>query len=389
MDNIAIIVAAGSGTRAKSQLPKQFEKLGVQTVLDWSVQYFYSDIRFSKTIIVHAKDAIDLVIGSISIENPLVDDKLIFIEGGTTRTESTRTGLIAALKYTPKAIFIHDAARPGINKQTIDDLLEKIADGSDGALPALSVSDALWQIDSNDELTQPIQRKNVRRVQTPQAFVFEKLLAAYSNIPEGVSYNDDAEVAMASGMNISIVEGSLTLDKITFQEDFKRMEHLLMPNQNKIRVGSGFDAHKFGTGEFITLCGEKIPHSNGLLGHSDADVAWHALVDAILGALGEGDIGTAFPPSDPQWKGAASSVFLEYAVQRVKERGGTINHLDLTIICESPKIGPHRDKLIQNTCRIANLDRNSVSIKATTTEAMGFTGRKEGIAAQAIATITI
>lgn len=382
MNNIAIIVAAGSGSRAQSAVPKQFQKLGRRTILEWSARYFVDDERFSKVIIVHAKNAFEYI-----DKSDFEIGKFIFCLGGETRTQSTIAGLKAAKDFNPSRVFIHDAARPGINRHIIDRIFAALDNGADGALPVLQISDAIWQLSPENQIKKPVPRDNIRRVQTPQAFDFAKLNTAYASIGANQSFNDDAEVAIASGMIIEAIEGDIRLDKITFKEDFERMENILSPKT--LRVGSGFDAHKFGDGNFVTLCGEKIAHTHGLLGHSDADVAWHALVDAILGALGEGDIGSTFPPSDIKWKGAASSVFLEYAIDRVKQRGGTINHLDITIICEAPKIGPVRDKLIENTCRIANLDRQSVSIKATTTEAMGFTGRKEGIAAQAIATINV
>lgn len=383
MKTIAIIVAGGNGNRAKQSTPKQYAQLGAKPLLAWSVDYFCNDTRFDYVIIV-------CPIGGIAMAQSIIEPKpnLLFVEGGATRALSVRQGLNLAHTFGPETVFIHDAARPGIEIEIIDRIFAAIENGADGAIPALSIADAIWQIDDKSILKSPLKREDLRRAQTPQAFNFAKLFVAYGNVPNVENAADDAQIAVASGLNVQIIEGSAKLGKVTYGEDFRIMSDLLLPPR-AVQIGMGFDAHKFSEGSFLTLCGQVIPHNFGLIGHSDADVAWHAMVDAILGAIGEGDIGNAFPPSDIKWRGAASSIFLEYAAERVQARGGEIKHVDLTIICELPKISPWREHMILNTQKILKIKKENISIKATTTEGMGFAGRKEGIAAQAIATILL
>lgn len=376
---IAIIVAGGNATRAKSEIPKQFVKFAGKSLIQYSVDAFEAHPMISNIIIALSKDYYDFeILGS----------KVIKTTGGAIRSDSVGKCLEIAKKFAPNKILIHDAARPGIRSDIIESLLEAL-EGFDGAFPALKIPDAIWKCDLEGMASKPIDRDSLVRAQTPQAFIANKYFQAFDNRNLQSEFLDDVQIAAFAGLNIKAIDGSKSLSKITFPEDFEDLEHILKGRKTMTRTGTGFDAHRFCDGEFVTICGHKIPHSNGLEGHSDADVAWHALVDAILGAIGEGDIGRAFPPSDAKWKNAPSSIFLEFAASKVKEIGAKINNVDLTIICESPRISPFNEIISQNTAKILGIELNQVNIKATTTEKMGFTGRKEGIAAHAIATIEV
>ncbi|MBN8647665.1 MAG: 2-C-methyl-D-erythritol 2,4-cyclodiphosphate synthase [Caulobacterales bacterium] len=376
--SLAIIVAAGSGTRANTQIPKQFMPFLGKTLISHSVESFIKCDFIGKIIIVIPQG--DEFHKKLKFSN---HNKIEFIHGGETRAKSVGNALKHEKENDYFTVFIHDAARPGIDLDMLNLLQGKIIDKFDGALPALNISDALW-IKDDDILTKNQNRDNYLRAQTPQAFDFKKYYNAFfANTNINNSF-DDAQIAVNHGLKIGYVAGNHRLDKITNNEDFQRLGVILENATHSVpRIGNGFDAHRFCDGVFVTICGEKIPHEYGLLGHSDADVAWHALVDAILGALAEGDIGKAFPPSEEKWKGAPSSIFLEYARDRLALRNAKISNIDLTIICEAPKIGPHSQKLAQNTADILNIPIDLINIKATTTEKMGFTGRKEGIAAMA------
>lgn len=382
----AIIVAGGTGSRAnaggqQSQAPKQVQMLGGKAVLRWSLEAFHCDPRFEQIIVVCA-DSLRPDISAIA--SPI---KFAFATGGATRSASVRAGLALVDPKQIDLIFIHDAARPGLDQNTITNLIEALALGADGAAPARPVADALWRVQAG-HLTDSQNRDDLLRVQTPQAFVAAKLLAAYAALGTDAERADDVAVAREMGLDVMTVQGSARLDKITWPQDFARMTQLLAPTLLP-RVGSGFDAHRFEDGSKVTLCGVEIAHSAKLAGHSDADVGWHALADALYGGLSAGDIGHHFPPSQARWKGVASSVFLAHAGDMVRASGGIINHVDVTLICEAPRIGPHRDEMIALTAKVLGLRLDQVSIKATTTEAMGFTGRREGIAAQACATILL
>ena len=381
----AIIVAGGNGSRASADatsphVPKQFQMLGHQTVLAWSVSAFAADPRFSRIIIVCAEDLHDKVAAMIYPHD------VIFAIAGRTRTESVRSGL-AHVEADANFIFIHDAARPGLKSDVLDHLFRALEEGADGAAPTRPVRDALWSVEENNlKISQ--DRTHLLRVQTPQAFQASKIIGAYGLLGKNDERADDVAVARDAGLTIVSVNGNDRLDKITWPQDFARMTQLLAPPLLP-RVGSGLDAHKFVSGDKITLCGVEIAHDSRLAGHSDADVGWHALADAIYGALSAGDIGHHFPPSEARWKGVASSVFLRHAGDMVRASGGVINHVDVTIICEAPKVGPHRQTMCKATADVLGLRLDQVSIKATTTEAMGFTGRREGIAAHANATILL
>jgi 2-C-methyl-D-erythritol 4-phosphate cytidylyltransferase/2-C-methyl-D-erythritol 2,4-cyclodiphosphate synthase len=284
-------------------------------------------------------------------------------------------------------VFIHDAARPGLSPELVRALGAAIEAGAGAAAPVLPVADALRALDAARRVIADVERANIVRIQTPQAFRAELIRQAYEALPEDASISDDLEVARAIGVEATFVAGDERLMKLTYPEDFAMLERLL--GARITCVGSGFDAHRFGEGDHVMLCGVRIAHDKGLVGHSDADAGWHALVDAILGALGEGDIGVHFPPSDPQWKGAGSEIFLRHAAALASRAGARIDHVDVTIICEAPKIGPHREAMRARTAEVLGLPVARVGIKATTTERLGFVGREEGLAAQATATLSL
>jgi 2-C-methyl-D-erythritol 4-phosphate cytidylyltransferase/2-C-methyl-D-erythritol 2,4-cyclodiphosphate synthase len=305
-----------------------------------------------------------------------------FVHGGATRQESVRAGLEALAGDAPARVLIHDAARPDLPRAVIARLLAAL-DQHPGAIPVLPVVDSLAVAGISGVMTGKAERERLRRVQTPQAFRYPAILAAHRDWPGTPDAGDDAQVLSASGGSVALVDGDERLKKITFAEDL--MDQAATP---AFRIGQGYDVHRLEAGEELWLGGVLIPHDKGLAGHSDADVALHAITDAVLGAVGEGDIGTHFPPSDPQWRGARSGQFLSHAVALARAAGYTPANVDLTLICEAPKIGPHRPAMRAQVARLMGLDEGAVSIKATTTEKLGFTGRGEGIAAQAIVLVT-
>ena len=376
MTPAAVIVAAGSGDRAGGDIPKQYRRLLGKPVLRWSVEA------------LRAADVEEIVLAIAPEHADLCRDAteglgLRTVLGGATRTASVRAGLAAIERA--DAILIHDAARPGLSPSIVGALVKAIEEGADGAAPALLVADSLRRVDASQRIVGEVERDALVRVQTPQAFRADVLRAAYAAISDDASFTDDLAVVRAHGGVCVTVPGDARLMKLTYPEDFDLLERIM--GERIVCVGNGVDAHRFGDGDYVTLCGVQIPHSKGLVGHSDADAGWHALVDAILGALGEGDIGAHFPPSDPQWKGADSERFLRHAVQLAGAAGARILHVDVTLLCERPKIGPHRDRMRQRTAEVLGLPIERVSVKATTTERMGFLGREEGLAAQATATL--
>ena len=369
MTNVAaIIVAAGSGERAAGAGPKQFQPLLGRRMLDWSVDAFFSHPKVSQTVVVLPEEWL----------REFIQPSVNIAAGGKTRTESVKAGL-AALNDTIDTVLIHDAARPGVTAEIINALLDALI-GHDAAAPALPVVDTLKRVD--DQTFHTIDRSKLFRIQTPQAFHRSVIKTALTG--ENRALFDDLQAVEASGASVTLVSGEERLSKITYPEDFDRIARLMAPTQSIPRIGKGFDVHAFGPGETVTLCGVSIPFEKGLVGHSDADVAWHALTDAIFGALALGDIGDHFPPSDQRWKGAASSVFLQAAADKAAEAGYVIANCDITIICEQPKIKPHREAMRAATAECLRLDIGTVSVKATTTEQLGFTGRGEGLAAEAI-----
>lgn len=376
---VALLVAAGSGTRAGGGVPKQYRTIGGKAALAHALDALLrAGAGHVRVVIGPGQEALyRAAVGARALPSP--------IRGGTERRESVRNGLEAiAADGGADLVLIHDAARPFLPAAVWDRLVAAL-DGADAAVPALGAVDTLAR--GGETLADPVERAGLLRVQTPQAFRFDAILAAHRAWTGGEA-TDDAQIARAAGMTVTVVEGSPSLEKLTFEEDFARAEALLAARMVS-RTGLGFDVHAFAEGADLWLGGVRIPHARGLKGHSDADVALHAVVDALLGALGEGDIGTHFPPSDPQWRGAPSSRFVEHARALVEARGGRIDHVDLTLVCEAPKIGPHRAAMRASIAALLRLPEGRISIKATTTERLGFTGRGEGIAAQAAATVRL
>lgn len=374
MTTTALIVAAGSGTRMGGQVPKQYRMLGGKPVLRWAAE---SLIRHPAVRSVHVvigkgqQDAAAEALAGLDVGD--------LIEGGVERADSVRAGLLAV---DGDAILVHDAARPFCPPAVIDRLLAAL-EFFEGAAPVLPVCDTLARID--EVLCDPVDRTGLAKVQTPQAFRLGSLRSAY-DLWSGPSPTDETTVLRASGMRVAAVEGDPALDKLTLPADFERAEQWLTGRLSP-RTGLGFDVHAFAGEGPVMLGGIAVPHERGLAGHSDADVVLHAITDAVLGAAGLGDIGQHFPPSHPQWRGAASEVFLAHAVHLLREKGAVIDHIDCTVIAEAPKVGPHREAMRVRIAEIAGLSVDQVSVKATTTEGLGFTGRREGIAAQAVASI--
>ena len=378
----ALILAAGQGSRAGTDIPKQFRQIGGKAVLAHSVEAFARH---------PAVGAVYLVIGSGQQETvrTMIGDGQVtaIIQGADSRRGSVRAGLEAiAATGGADRVLIHDAARPFLSPSMIDQLLAAL-EQAPGAFPALPVADTLVKSTGNIA-GDIVDRSGLYRVQTPQAFHFESIIRAHRAWDSSREATDDAQMLREAGHDVLMVPGDERLEKLTYPQDFARAEAQLASCRTT-RVGMGYDVHRLAADEELWLCGVQVPHDRGLAGHSDADVAIHAIVDALLGALSEGDIGSHFPPSDPQWRGAASSRFLEYAANRVTERGGRMEHIDVTIICEAPKIGPHRDAMRHRISEILAIPLDRVSVKATTTERLGFAGRREGIAAQAVATISL
>lgn len=377
MNITAIIVAAGQGVRAGGgELPKQYQPLLGRPVLAWSIDAL-TDAGASLIVLVADPQH------ELHYRPFLSRPGLRVVPGGATRTASVRAGLAAA---DGDIILIHDAARPGLPRAVIERLVAEVQNGAPAVAPALPLADALQRVDAAGIVTEEIDRAGAMRVQTPQAFRADVLRAAYAAAGDSAVFNDDLAVVRAYGQPARLIAGDPRLMKFTYPEDAAMLERLLS-GERFTCVGHGVDAHRFGPGDHVTLCGVSIPHDKGLLGHSDADAGWHALVDAILGALGEGDIGAHFPPSDPQWRGADSERFLRHALELATRQGARIVHVDVTLICERPKIGPHREAMRVRTAEVVGLPLARVSVKATTTEKMGFMGREEGLAAQATATL--
>ena len=358
------------GLRVGGDTPKQFRNWRGKPVLRHSAEALLA-AGAAPLIVMTSAD------GAAAANAALAGLPFTLAQGGATRQESVRNGLEALAAQAPQAVLIHDAARPDLPRAVIARLLGALADHQ-GAIPVLPVVDSLAVDDGAGQMAGKAERETLRRVQTPQAFRYADILAAHRAWAGPLDAGDDAQVLAVSGGSVALVEGDERLKKITFAEDF------VDTTAPAFRIGQGYDVHRLETGEELWLCGVQIPHDKGLSGHSDADVALHAITDAVLGAIGAGDIGTHFPPSDPQWRGARSAQFLEHAVSLAREAGYAVANCDLTLICEAPKIGPHRPAMRAAVARIMHLGEDAVSIKATTTERLGFTGRGEGIAAQAI-----
>lgn len=374
MTTAAIIVAAGRGSRAGGALPKQWQPLGARPVAAHAVSAFRAAPGVGRLVLVHHRQDAALA-GTVAAG-------ALLVEGGRTRQDSVRAALEALAGQGVERVLIHDAARPLVSPGLVARVLAALEDHS-GAAPGLPVTDALWHAE-HDLVGGAVDRSRLFAAQTPQGFRFEAILAAHRAHPGGAA--DDVEVARWAGHAVAIVRGEPDNLKITVAEDFDRARRL-MGGAMDIRTGTGFDVHAFGPGDHVMLCGLRVPHEKGLVGHSDADVGMHALTDAIYGALAEGDIGRHFPPGDPRWKGAASARFLSHAAERVAARGFRIGNCDLTLICESPKIGPYAAEMTGKLAAVLGMEATRVSVKATTTERLGFPGRGEGIAALASATL--
>jgi 2-C-methyl-D-erythritol 4-phosphate cytidylyltransferase/2-C-methyl-D-erythritol 2,4-cyclodiphosphate synthase len=371
-----LIVAAGKGALAGTELPKQYEPLAGKPMLRRTVEAF-SGYPVQLVIGAGQEELAARILDGLALPAP--------VAGGATRQQSVRQGLEALAKDAPDFVLIHDAARPLISPKVIQDVVKALEAGADGALPMVAASDTLRRRDAADRWIL-VDRENLYRAQTPQGFVYAKILKAHRD-HAGQEVTDDVALAELAGLKVEMVEGEEKNIKVTRKEDFALAERLI--GIGDVRSASGYDVHKFTAGDHIWLCGLKVAHTHALEGHSDADVGLHAITDALLGCIGEGDIGQHFPPTDDRWKGAPSWKFLDHAAGLVRARGGVINHVDVTIICERPKVGPHRDAMKAKVAEILHIEPARVSVKATTTEGLGFTGRREGIAAQAIATIKL
>ncbi|EWY42271.1 2-C-methyl-D-erythritol 2,4-cyclodiphosphate synthase [Skermanella stibiiresistens SB22] len=383
---VALIVAAGSGERFGGDRPKQYQRLAGRAVLHHTISTFlrHPAVDAVQVVIQPAhRELYDAAVADLALPEP--------VAGGATRQDSVRLGLerLAALDPVPGFVLIHDAARPLVDDATIQAVRDRL-DAVPAAIAAVAVTDTLKRGVAG-LIGGTVERAGLWRAQTPQGFRFADILGAHREFA-GAELTDDAAVAERAGLEVALVEGNADNLKVTNQDDLARAAMLMnasLLTLPDIRTGQGFDVHRFAPGDHVVLCGVAVPHDARLEGHSDADVGLHALTDAILGALGSGDIGSHFPPSDPQWRGADSAMFLRHAVDLVRQRGGMIAHADVTLICERPKIGPHRDAMVARMAELLGIAPDRVSVKATTTERLGFTGRGEGIAAQAVATVRL
>ena len=370
----ALIVAAGRGSRAGGAEPKQWQRVAGKPVIDHTLERFTQHPRIDRIMVVLHQDDMDL----------LKSTDCEVTQGGASRDASVRNGLDALAANPPDQVLIHDAARPALGDDVIERVLDALEDYP-AAAPGLPVTDALWR-GANGTVTGGCSREGLYRAQTPQGFHFDAILKAHhaNNAPAA----DDVEVARRAGLEVAIVDGDERNLKITRSEDFARAALALKgSHMTDIRLGNGYDVHAFEPGNEVILCGVPVTHTAQLKGHSDADVAMHAITDALYGAIAEGDIGRHFPPSDPQWKDAASAVFLSHAAELVRARGFEISNIDCTIVCELPKIGPHAVAMQANLAKIIDIEQTRISVKATTSERLGFTGRQEGIAAKATAAL--
>ena len=381
----AIIVAAGRGLRAGTGGPKQYRLLAGRTVIARALEPFstHHDIRWVQPV-CHPDD------GAVFAGAAQGLTHLPPVPGGASRQASVYAGLQALCRHSPEVVLIHDAARPFVTHALISRAIASV-DRTGAAIPTVAVADTIKQVDDAGRIVGTPARAALRIAQTPQVFRFDKILDAHRRAAQDGrdDFTDDAALAEWAGLTVATFEGDALNIKLTTPEDFAREEARLGGGLDDIRTGTGYDVHALGDGDHLMICGVRVPHSKGFVAHSDGDVGLHALVDALLGALADGDIGAHFPPTDPKWKGASSDRFLEDAVRRVRARGGRIANLEVTLICERPKIGPHRDAMRARIAEIAGVAVSRVAVKATTSERLGFTGREEGIAATASATIRL
>ena len=375
---VAIVVAAGRGHRFGGEMPKQYRSLAGVPVVRHTLRALLAHPRVEAVRPVIHMDDIDLFAAAahgLEVLDP--------VKGGATRQQSVLLGLESVAAMEPDYVLIHDAARPVVGEDVISGVLAAL-ETSPGAIPALAVSDTLKRSDDGEHIAATVERSGLWRAQTPQGFRFAEILQAHRRFA-GQQLTDDAAVAEKAGLAVALTAGGKDNVKITTEDDLARIARLF---GGENRTGFGIDAHRFGPGDHVMLCGVAIPFDNGLEGHSDADVGLHALTDALLGSIGGGDIGDHFPPGDDTWKDAPSEIFLKKAAQLAAESGATISNLDVTLVCEKPKIGPHRAAMVERIAEILGIDAGRVSVKATTTEKMGFAGRGEGIVAQAVASVT-
>jgi 2-C-methyl-D-erythritol 4-phosphate cytidylyltransferase/2-C-methyl-D-erythritol 2,4-cyclodiphosphate synthase len=382
----AVVVAGGRGLRAGGDVPKQYRDIAGEPVIRPALAAFLNHPQIGAVQpVIHPQDEEVFRVATAGLKKLLPP-----VWGGATRQASVRAGLEAFAGTAPGIVLIHDAARPFLTAALIGRAI--VAARQNGAaVPAIPIADTVKKIDDDARVTETLDRNHLRMVQTPQAFGFDLIMAAHRRaVAAGRDdFSDDAALAEWAGHRVSVFEGEAGNVKLTTNDDFARAENLRQAALADVRTGNGFDVHAFADGDHVMLGGVRIPHSRGVTGHSDADVALHALVDAILGALAEGDIGQHFPPSDPQWKGASSDRFLDFACERVRERGGIIANLDVTVVCEAPRVSPHRDAMRERIAAIAGISASRVAVKATTSEKLGFTGRGEGIVAMATATVRL
>ncbi|PXW61846.1 2-C-methyl-D-erythritol 2,4-cyclodiphosphate synthase [Chelatococcus asaccharovorans] len=392
---VAIIVAAGRGTRLGGEIAKQYRMIAGRTVLGHTLVAMAAQADIERIVVViHPDDSLHFREVVAALPAPVVERLAPPVHGGATRQLSVMAGLewlADAAQDTPRFVLVHDAARPFVSRELVG---RAVAAGiaHAAAVPGVRIADTIKRVDDTGRICETPDRDVLRRVQTPQVFAFMPLLTAHRRaVAAGLTgFTDDGTLAEWAGHVVHIFDGEAGNMKITSGEDIAEAERRLAPSVQLIaRAGIGYDVHAFGPGDHIWIGGLRLPHDQGVVAHSDGDVALHALTDAILGALAEGDIGSHFPPSDPQWRGAASDQFLAHAMRLLRARGGRLDHLDLTIICEAPKIGPHRAAMRARIAAIVDVPISCVSVKATTSEQLGFTGRREGIAAQAVASVRI
>jgi 2-C-methyl-D-erythritol 4-phosphate cytidylyltransferase/2-C-methyl-D-erythritol 2,4-cyclodiphosphate synthase len=377
----ALVVAAGRGSRFGGERPKQYLPVAGQTALRHAVARLSAHPRIAGVqVVIRPEDRplFDIAVAGLDVLPPT--------GGGATRQESVRLGLEALMPRQPQWVLIHDGARPFPDAALVDRVVDALSRAA-AAIPCLPLRDTIKRV-AGEVIRTTVDRSDLWRAQTPQGFHFDAILAAH-RAAAGRELTDDSAVAEATGLMPLLVAGDENNLKITTAQDLAAAERMLAARLGDVRVGQGFDVHAFGAGDKIVICGIEIPHGAGLVGHSDADVGLHSLTDAVLGAIGAGDIGQHFPPSDPQWRGASSDRFLRHAADLVRARGGIMAAVDVTIICERPKIGPHRAAMIERVAAILGIAADRVSVKATTTDRLGFAGRGEGIAAQAVATVRL
>lgn len=382
---VAIVVAAGRGLRAGGERPKQYAILAGAPVIRRSLACFAKHAEISNVLpVIHPDDM------PLFRDAAAGFDILEPVFGGATRQASVHAGLEALASHRPQIVLVHDAARPFASSALVTRAIES-GRKFGACVPALAVNDTVKAVDTSGRIVETLERSRLRTVQTPQAFAFPALLDAHRKAAKAGrhDFTDDAALAEWAGMKVNVFAGEEGNIKLTTADDFARAEMTIASALGDVRVGTGYDVHAFGDGDHVVLGGVRMAHTRGLTGHSDADVAIHALVDAILGALADGDIGAHFPPGDPQWRGASSDKFLRFAAERVQVRGGRIAHLDIDLICEAPRIGPHRDAMRARIAEIAGVAVERVAVKATTNEKLGFIGRGEGIGALATATIRL